>query len=219
MSILGSWDFLDKEIAKKAIRKVFNTAKSDLLCPSLGLVFRAFQECSPDNFKALILGQDPYPQKGVADGLAFSCGITKVAQPSLGVIHDDIFKNGEEPGSEFGIDDVVDLTPWAKQGLLLLNSSMTCQVNMPGSHIDVWDEWTKHAIEKISDTYPNAVYAFFGNQAKQYVKYCKANNIIQAPHPVTETYGTYNWSDRGYMTTINELIEKSGRNKIDWHEK
>lgn len=219
----GDWyDILKplKSQTDKILNTVFQETKvGKTICPKPNRMFRAFTECPVSDFRLLIVGQDPYPSivngERVADGLAFSCGNTNIAQPSLKVIQDCIWKGAEPQGSEFGIDEVTDLTEWANQGVLLLNSSLTCIAGISGSHEVLWKEWTKAALQLITkDT--NPVVFLMGAKAKSFKSYCRSDRIITSPHPASESYGSTTFSDGQYFQIVNKMLQDRGQLPINW---
>ena len=108
--------------------------------PKFKDVFNGFYECPYDDLKVVIVGQDPYPQLGVADGIAFSCSIKGKAEKSLQYILKAL---EDEDGS-------VDLRRWSNQGVLLINTAFTCEVNKIGSHYGIWKSFTEHVFENIN---------------------------------------------------------------------
>ena len=100
-------------------------------------IFNAFLECPYDELKCIIIGQDPYPQLGVADGIAFSCSRKGKAEKSLQYINKAI-----------GTDHT-DLRCWANQGVLLINTAFTVEINSIGSHYSIWKPFTEYLFENI----------------------------------------------------------------------
>ncbi len=103
--------------------------------PPLKYVFRAFEECPINDLKVVMIGQDPYPQLGVADGISFSCSLTGKPQPSLRHILRAV---NETVHGEIAIDYDPDLKRWSNQGVLMLNSALTCEIDKIGSHVPIW---------------------------------------------------------------------------------
>ena len=130
--------------------------------PPGGSIFKAFDLCPLDKVKVVILGQDPYHNPGQAMGLSFSVPEGVAAPPSL----KNIFKEIE---SDLGIrmSGSTDLTPWAKQGVLLLNSVLTVRAGAAASHSGLgWQEFTDAVIRIISETQDGVVFRLGGNYAK-----------------------------------------------------
>ena len=107
--------------------------------PALKDAFRSFEECPYDELKLVIVGQDPYPHLGQADGIAFSCSKTGKLQPSLRYIFDEI--NRTIYGDNQLCTDV-DLKRWSNQGILLLNTALTTEIGKIGQRYDLWQGFT-----------------------------------------------------------------------------
>ena len=116
--------------------------------PPLKQVFRAFEECPYDDLKVIFIGQDPYPQLGVADGISFSCGNTNKVQPSLRYIFEEIERTVYQ---EFPSYQDPDLTRWSKQGILMLNTALTVEVGKIGSHYDIWKPFTAYLLDWLNN--------------------------------------------------------------------
>jgi uracil-DNA glycosylase len=122
---------IDSEEFEISIYKLKSYVENDQrFTPKLSEIFRAFEECPFDQLKVIIIGQDPYPQLGVADGISFSCSKTKKLQPSLRYIFKAL--NGSQYDSMNP-----DLSRWSKQGVLMLNTAFTVEIGKIGSHYDV----------------------------------------------------------------------------------
>ena len=123
----GDWyKCIDKEALAKVKKQLDILYKTKLVCPHYIDVFKAFKLCDYNNLSVVMLGMDPYPQKDVATGLAFA-NKDKVESPSLKVIQDTL-----------GYNINPTLESWARQGVLLLNSALTVEMNKVGSHIMMW---------------------------------------------------------------------------------
>ena len=149
----------------------------DNIAPSPKHIFDAFKLCNYNNLKCIILGMDPYPQKGVATGLAFANRNNREISPSLKVIQSSLYLN---------LDGRLDVTleNWAEQGVLLLNSSLTVELNKPGSHAIIWRNFIISVLKNLSDYSPGLPYILFGNTAKTFLPYINKNNkVILERHP------------------------------------
>ncbi len=144
-------------------------------------VFRAFDECPFDVVKVVILGQDPYHGPDQANGLCFAVNSGVKAPPSL----QNIFKELE---SDLGhpVNRDPDLVRWAKQGVLLLNATLTVNAHTPGSHQGKgWEQFTDAVIKKLNDEREHLVFILWGNYAKQkgaHIDRAK-HLVIESPHP------------------------------------
>jgi len=177
-------------------------------------IFNAFNQTPFDAVKVVILGQDPYHGAGQAMGLSFSVPAGIKPPPSLV----NIFK---ELKSDIGlpIPTSGDLTPWAKQGVLLLNAVLTVRENEPASHAKIgWMHFTDAVIQKISDQKKGVVFLLWGKFAeqKQILIDETKHHVLKAAHPSPFS------ADKGFFgckhfSKTNELLAKHGLEVIDWH--
>jgi uracil-DNA glycosylase len=143
-------------------------------------VFRAFT-MPLDRIRLVILGQDPYHGPGQAHGLSFSvpAGVTK--PPSLQNIFKELAAEFPERNYKFQSGD---LSPWAEQGIFLLNAALTVNPGQPNSHADMWSEFTDDVIKFISNRVPGAVFLLLGAFAKSKQKFIKdQSRVITGVHP------------------------------------
>lgn len=182
---------------------------SDLYLPNSNLVMRALSHDLHQS-KVLILGQDPYPNPKYSVGLAFSISKSEtVIPPSLR----NIFK---ELNTDMGADipKSGDLSPWADQGVVLLNRTMTCRSGESNSHVDIgWRAFTDACVEKLAAT--GAVAILWGNNAKECSKYFATDKLITAPHPSPLS------AHRGFFgskpfSRANAALMAAGKDPIDW---
>ena len=160
-------------------------ASGKTIFPPLPLVFSAFNLCDFDQIKVVIIGQDPYHQPGQANGLAFSVLEGQPLPPSLRNIFkelaNDIAAEQQPKGNLNG-----DLTSWAKQGVLLLNTVLTVVESSPNAHQNKgWETWTDHIIEMISSQKEKVVFILWGKPAEAKLKLIDVQKhfVIQSPHP------------------------------------
>lgn len=189
------------------------------LCPSHANVFKAFTLCSLHGCKVVFVGQDPYPQKGVATGILF--GNSKDTpedklSPSLNVIK-EASVNFEIPHQELEFDNT--LESWARQGILMINSALTCEVNNISSHTLKWRQFIINLLKNMSTKESGIIYVLFGRQAQSFKTYIdtKYNDIIEIEHPSyfarTKTKMPYS-----LFTDINELLKNKYGTKITWYK-
>ncbi len=176
-------------------------------------IFRAFDLCPFDKVKVVILGQDPYHGKGQANGLCFSVNEGLSLPPSLKNIYKEIH-------SDLGItpNPSGDLSRWAKQGVLLLNSVLTVLANKPASHAGMgWEKFTDEVIQKLSQNKKHVVYMLWGKYAQKKGEIIdKSNNLVLSsghPSPFSEKlfFGNH------HFTKCNAYLEKHGLTPINWH--
>jgi len=181
------------------------------ICPPRNQVFATFKLCPLNSVKAVILGQDPYFNPGQAMGLAFSVNhYCKQFPPSL----KNIIK---EVRTELGVCTIEDgdLTPWAKQGVLLLNTCLTVREGTPLSHKDIgWDCLINHVL-KVLNKKDNIVFVLWGNSAKAYRPLLtNSNNLILTsahPSPLSANAGFFGC---GHFKKINDFLTSRGSKAI-----
>lgn len=176
-------------------------------------IFRAFDECSFEDLKVVILGQDPYHTPGVANGLAFSARDGQKVPPSL----QNIYK---ELKSDLGIEipKSPDLTRWAKQGVLLMNATLTVRAGLAGSHQKKgWETFTNAVIKIISDQKENIVFILWGAYAQNKGELIDSNKhfVIKSPHPSPFS------ADRGFFgskpfSKTNKYLELHSEKGVQW---
>lgn len=180
--------------------------------PPGGEIFKAFELTPLDKVKVVILGQDPYHGYGQAMGLSFSVPANVPAPPSL----KNIFKEIE---SDLGVrmSGCSDLTPWAEQGVLLLNAVLTVREGVAASHSKIgWQEFTDAVIKCISDNCSGVVFLLWGNFArnKKVLIDSTKHYVLEAAHPSPLAGGRF-FGCRHFSKT-NELLNLQGKTPIDW---
>jgi len=176
-------------------------------------IFHAFDVCPFDEVKVVIIGQDPYHGKGQANGLCFSVNEGVRTPPSLKNIYKEI---RNDLGKE--IPESGNLDGWAKQGVLLLNATLTVCAKSPGSHQHKgWEEFTDAAIKVLSEKRKDLVFMLWGAYAQK-----KGQVIVDSKHLILKSSHPSPFSaDRGFFgnkhfSKANEYLEKHGINPIDW---
>jgi uracil-DNA glycosylase len=176
-------------------------------------VFRALNLCPPSSVKVVILGQDPYHGEGEAHGLAFSVQNGIKCPPSLRNILSEV-------SSDLGIKarETTDLSPWAKEGVLLLNTILTVQKDKANSHKKIgWEDFTLAIIEKLSRANQPIVFMLWGKSAEQYINYIDGAKhlILVAPHPSPlSSYRGFFGSK--HFSKANAWLIKKNIKLIDW---
>lgn len=203
-----------KEYYKKLHDEIEKRYETTTVFPEKQNIFKSFSLTKFDNLKVVILGQDPYHGVGQAQGLAFSTPSNIKNPPSmvniLKEINDDL---GKKSICEDG-----DLTPWAKQGVLLLNTILTVQESLAKSHHNLgWEIFTDNIIKYISDNCSNIVFILWGSPAIAKSKLIdnKKHHILTSPHPSPLS------SYRGFFgckhfSKTNEILRNLGKVEIIW---
>lgn len=186
--------------------------QNEIVYPPMNLLFNAFELTPFDEVRAVILGQDPYHGQNQAMGLSFSVPKGVKIPPSL----INIFK---ELQMEFGyeIPKNGDLTNWAKQGVLLLNSSLSVAANRPNSHSKFgWQIFTDSVIKILSQKRQNLVFMLWGNYAKAKANLIDENRhlVLKAAHPSPLAGGAF--FGCGHFAKCNEYLKSHGKGEIDW---
>ena len=177
-------------------------------------IFAALDDCPLDKLKVVIIGQDPYHGKGQAHGYCFSVPNGVNAPPSL----INIFKELEDD-LNITIPNNGDLTRWSKQGVLLLNSTLTVRESLAGSHQSKgWEIFTDKIIETISSKRNNIVFLLWGSYAKSKAKLIdKANHLILTsghPSPLSANRGY--WFGNKHFSKTNSYLKSNGLDEILW---
>lgn len=180
----GDWlKVIDIPTLNSTIEKVNYQYYTHPVVPKYEDIFKAFTLCSLDNLKIVFLGQDPYPQKGVATGILFgNKESTLELSPSLEVIKEACI-DYEVPHPPIKFD--ITLESWAKQGILMVNSALTCEMNKVGSHVMLWRPFIAKLIKNISEFHPGTIFVLFGSQAQTFEPYInkRFSHIIKIQHP------------------------------------
>lgn len=181
--------------------------------PKINDVFKAFELTPLDKLKIVIIGQDPYHKVNQAHGLSFSVNNGIKTPPSLGNIYKELKTDLNIPIANHG-----NLTHWAKQGVLLLNATLTVREGQPGSHQKHgWEIFTDEIIKYISDTTENTVFLLWGNFAKSKHELINPNKhlILQAAHPSPLARGAF--FNCKHFSKSNEFLILKGKSPIDWN--
>lgn len=186
--------------------------KAFTVFPPGNKIFTAFNQTPFDLVKVVIIGQDPYHGPGQANGLSFSVNDGVKQPPSLR----NIFK---ELNTDLGIPIPFsgNLEPWTKQGVLLLNATLTVRANHPGSHQKKgWETFTDAVIKAISDRKKGVVFLLWGNfaQSKEALIDEKKHYILKAAHPSPLARGAF-FGCRHFSKT-NKILLLEGKGQIDW---
>ena len=174
--------------------------------PKFKDVFNGFYECPYDNLKVVIVGQDPYPQLGVADGIAFSCSIKGKAEKSLQYILKAL---EDENGS-------VDLRRWSNQGVLLINTAFTCEINKIGSHYGIWKSFTEHVFDNINRHNPDTIFILMGKKAEAWQTLLPNCKILKCSHPASAAYRGGEWDCNDVFNKANTMLIKQDKTCINW---
>ncbi len=176
-------------------------------------IFRAFDVCPFDEVKVVILGQDPYHGDNQANGLCFAVNEGVTLPPSLQNIFKEIESDLGRPVERSG-----DLERWARQGVLLLNATLTVRAHTAGSHQGKgWEEFTTAAVQALSDEREHLVFMLWGNYAKQKGSIIDRSKhlVLEAAHP--SPFSAHNgFFGSKHFSQANAYLKKHGREEIEW---
>lgn len=198
----GLWEFLETE---KRLYTVYPVEEQ---------IFAAFNAIAFEKVKVIILGQDPYHGPGQANGLSFSVNKGIKIPPSL----KNIFKEVKSDVGG-GMPEHGDLTGWSRQGVFLLNATLTVREKQPGSHQNKgWEVFTDHVIKTLSDKREGLIFLLWGGYAgmKENIIDESRHYILKAAHPSPFS------AHRGFLgckhfSKTNEILARLGRSTIDWN--
>ena len=189
-----------------------NIEYKEVCYPSEDRIFNAFNLCPFDKVKVVILGQDPYHEQGQAMGLSFSVPDGVKLPPSLRKIYKEI----EEDFCKSMPESSGNLTRWAEQGVLLLNTTLTVRDAKPNSHQALgWQNFTDAAIKALNKNHEHIVFMLWGNNAKKKKNLIDINRhcIIESYHPAARQRYKFK---KHQFTRCNAYLKQQGLEEIDW---
>ena len=203
----------DENYFKKLTEFVQNEYNTKTIYPPQSEIFSAFDFTPFENVKVVILGQDPYHGEGQANGLSFSVADGIKLPPSLRNIYKEL---KDDVGIEISTSG--NLESWARQGVLLLNATLTVEATKAGSHQKKgWETFTDAVIQKLSDQKENLVFILWGAYAQKKGAKIDRNKhfVIESAHP--SPLGAYRgfWGSKPFSTT-NQFLKSKNITEIDW---
>ena len=216
--IENSWkEKLQQEFEKPYFKTLTNFIRTEYkihkIFPPANLIFNAFDKCPFDEVKVVIIGQDPYHNIDQANGLSFSVNEGVKLPPSLLNIYKEI-------ETDLGITTPKsgNLERWSRQGVLLLNATLTVRAHTPGSHQEKgWEQFTDAVIDTLSKECSGLVFMLWGNYAQQKGKSIDANKhlLLRSPHP-SPLSAYRGFFGNKHFSTANEYLIKQNRKPIEW---
>ncbi|MDD7463902.1 MAG: uracil-DNA glycosylase [Anaerococcus sp.] len=218
VNIGNDWDEIlkdewSKDYYKKLRRILIHEYQNYEIYPDMYDIFNALKAVSYEDAKVLILGQDPYHGRGQAHGFSFSVRENVATPPSLVNIykelHDDLGCYIPNHGN---------LEKWAKQGVLLLNSTLTVRANMANSHKDIgWSILTDEIIKKLNDREKPMVFILWGRYAQSKTRFISNKNhlILKSPHPSPLSAYRGFFGSKPFSKT-NNFLKNNNMEEIDW---
>lgn len=207
-------DEFGEEYFKQLRRFVKDEYQHAVVYPPPKNIFRAFELTPFDKVEVVILGQDPYHGPGQANGLCFAVGEGVALPPSL----QNIFKEIEDDLGQKLKHKNGDLERWAKQGVLLLNATLTVRARSAGSHQGKgWERFTDAVIRELSDKKENLVFILWGNYAKQKGAHIDRSKhlVVESAHPSPFSASSGFFGSKPFSKT-NEYLKEHSKKPIDW---
>lgn len=206
-------DELDKEYFVELLSFIESEYKTKKIFPKQEDVFRAFNITAVDKVKVVILGQDPYHGQNQANGLAFSVYKGCVIPPSLR----NIFKELEDDVG-CAVPSYGDLTKWAEDGVLLINSVLSVVESKPNSHQNIgWEKFTDCVVRTMSIMFENIVFILWGNSSQKKASFIDENKhlVLRAPHPSPLSCYRGFFGSKPFSKT-NLYLKAHNKKEIDW---
>lgn len=218
VKIEDSWKKqLQEEFDQPYFKQLTEFVKSEYatqtVYPPAKLVFNAFEQCPFDQVKVVILGQDPYHGPGQANGLCFSVNDGVDFPPSLRNIFKEVQADTGSPVPNSG-----NLERWAKQGVLLLNATMTVRAHEAGSHQKKgWEKFTDTVIHVVADRLENVVFILWGNYAISKAEFIDQQKhlILKSVHP-SPLSASRGFFGNKQFSTANQYLMEHGKEPIEW---
>ena len=219
LQLNGAWhSYLEPEFKKPYFENldVFVRAEYCLhpCCPPFNQIFNAFESCTFEAVKVVIIGQDPYHGEGQANGLCFSVNEGMPHPPSLKNIFKELETDIKLPYPSSG-----DLSSWASQGVLLLNATLSVRANQAGSHQKQgWEKFTNAVIKTLSKEHSNLVFLLWGSYAKNKLRFIdtEKHTVLQTGHPSPLSANRGYWFGNKHFSKTNEVLESLGKAPVQW---
>lgn len=230
--LLGTWgEKLKGFIESEKCDELYSFLKTEsrrgkVICPDHDNVFRAFQETPYNDLKVVMMLQDPYYQvkfgeghnTKVADGVAMSCRNTGKLQPSLELFYegmeDDLYK-----GLNLKMEKNPDLTYLCKQGVMMLNTSLTVEQDKPSSHYERWKDFTTYLLEEVFTQYNNGlIFVLAGNKSQYYERFINPlqHYIFKVEHPAAAAHSQRKWKHDKIFSKINKILKENNNYQVTW---
>lgn len=218
IKIHPSWkEKLAAEFEQPYFHDLINFVKEEYrqhtIYPPGKLIFNAFEHCSYDQVKVVIIGQDPYHNPGQANGLAFSVAEGVRVPPSLQNIYKEVTNELDRPAPSSG-----NLERWAEQGVLLLNATLTVRANKPGSHQNKgWEKFTDAVIKMLSEEKEYLVFILWGAYAQKKGSIINETKhlALKSAHPSPFAAHRGFFGNNHFIKT-NDYLKSKGKEPVEW---
>lgn len=207
---------LTKIMSDKNIEEIINEYKNNIIYPSYKEIFKCFNYFKLNQTKIVILGQDPYYTPEIAHGLAFGIKNDNKIPPSLKNIAKELYNDLNIELNDYTLES------WAKQKILLLNTSLTVVKNKPGSHIKYWKDFINYILIEINKL-SNIIFIAWGKHAHDKLKFIDTNKhtliVTSHPSPLSyhKEYGIYPpFKNSKPFSKVNNILKNNNQEIINW---
>ncbi len=225
--MFGMWadifkPFIESKEMFEIYQRLKEDAQKDVIVPSSDVTFRSFAVSNPDQIKVVWYLMDPYPRRyrnraNQATGIPMDCSNTPDGklQPSL-----EIFYNAIDKSLGMEVDRSPDISYLLKQGVLLLNTDLTCKLNKTSSHERLWEPFQKFLLEYLYSR-PNMIYILSGKTSERMEKFINplGNHIIKTEHPAAASHKNSDWNHRGVFSSVDRILKQTNNGKIYWNKR
>jgi uracil-DNA glycosylase len=226
--LFGEWankfkPFIESEQMYNIYQKLKSDGEKEVIVPYPENVFRAFQMTSPRDVKSVWYMMDPYPRRyknkvPQSTGIAMDCSNSPddKIQPSLEKFYESMSLDiGHKVERSKSLDYL------AEQGVMLLNTDLTCKLNKTESHARVWEPFQKYFLEEVMRSYTGIIYVISGKTSKRMERYIYpiSNYIFRMDHPVSASYQDTTWDCKNVFTKINKILKENNGSHIYWDKK
>lgn len=204
----------NKEYMKRLAGVLAKERKNYTIYPPSEDIFRAYRLTPFTDVKVVILGEEPYHTLNVADGLSFSTPNAGYEPPQLTTIFEEL----ENEFNILNLQQNTDLSRWAKQGVFLLNMSLSVRENEPNSHQFIgWKEFTTKTIELLNLSPPPIVFMLWGREAHRYLKLIDTDHhlVLTASYP-SPSLAHHSFNGCNHFVEANEFLASNKMHTIDW---
>jgi uracil-DNA glycosylase len=198
------------EIDSKLSEEQENFEGLSEIYPPIDLIFNCFNYFNVEETKVVILGQDPYHQPNQAMGLSFSVPNNVKIPPSLVNIFKEIQNNFNSKPSNGNLEF------WAKQGVLLLNNTLTVRQSSPNSHLKIWKGFTQEILNKMLEVNKDVIFLVWGGNAKKCIEKLQIKYTLKSNHPSPLSANRGGWFGCEHFKECNRILKELNEEEINW---
>jgi uracil-DNA glycosylase len=209
--------FIFSDDFDRIFKKLYELRKENKrFTPPLKDIFSVFEKCPYSNLKVVVINHEPYLTLGTADGMAFSCSKSEKVEPALKyilkAINKTIYKDSDKSND-------IDLTRWANQGVLLLNTSLTSEINKSKTHIQIWKPFITYLLDILNSVNSDLVFIFFGKSVLEFEDLIDEtrHHKLYVTHPINaHMLEQEEWNSDDVFVKTNIFLKERMKQIIDW---